>query len=125
MDLGVKILVVDDFASMRSIVISSLGQLGFNHIFEAKDGVTAFDAAKKEHVGLILCDWNMPNMNGLELLKKVRSDADLKDTPFIMITAEGKKENVMEAVKAGVNNYVTKPFDTETLRKKIEKAVAS
>lgn len=119
MDLKMKILIVDDIASMRRIVFDSLSQIGFNNIFEAKNGENALKTLKLNKIDLILCDWNMPNMNGLELLKAVRSDEELKNTPFIMITAESKKENVLDAIKAGVNNYIVKPFDTESLKEKI------
>ena len=120
-DTSMKVLVVDDFATMRRIVKGVLKQLGFNNIVEAEDGTTAMDALKKEKVGLIVSDWNMPKMTGLDLLKAVRSDEDLKDTPFIMVTAEGQKENVIEAVKAGVSNYIVKPFTPETFSEKLQK----
>ncbi|MBW1763827.1 MAG: response regulator, partial [Deltaproteobacteria bacterium] len=105
MDQDMKVLVVDDFATMRRIVKGALKQLGFLNIVEAEDGQIALDLLKKEKIGLIVCDWNMPNMTGIELLKVVRADAVLKDTPFIMVTAEGQKDNVLEAVNAGVSNY--------------------
>ncbi|MBW1800360.1 MAG: response regulator, partial [Deltaproteobacteria bacterium] len=101
MDTSMKVLVVDDFATMRRIVKGVLKQLGFSNIIEAEDGSLALEELKKDQVGLIVSDWNMPNMTGLELLKAVRGDANLKDIPFIMVTAEGQKENVVEAVKAG------------------------
>ncbi|MCF8061980.1 MAG: chemotaxis response regulator CheY [Deltaproteobacteria bacterium] len=120
-DTSMKVLVVDDFATMRRIVKGVLKQLGFSNIVEAEDGTTALDALKMEKVGLIVSDWNMPKMTGLDLLKAVRSDESLKETPFIMVTAEGQKENVIEAVKAGVNNYIVKPFTPETFSEKLEK----
>jgi two-component system chemotaxis response regulator CheY len=120
-DTSMKVLVVDDFATMRRIVKGVLKQLGFSNIVEAEDGTAALDALKKEKVGLIVSDWNMPKMTGLDLLKAVRSDEGLKETPFIMVTAEGQKENVIEAVKAGVSNYIVKPFTPETFSEKLEK----
>ncbi|HDG96728.1 MAG: response regulator [Deltaproteobacteria bacterium] len=121
LDTSIKVLVVDDFATMRRIVKGVLKQLGFKDIIEADDGTTALDELKKEKIGLIVSDWNMPKMTGLELLKKVRQDDELKSIPFIMVTAEGQKENVIEAVKAGVSNYIVKPFTPETLSEKLEK----
>ena len=121
MDTSMKVLVVDDFATMRRIIKGVLEQFGFNNIVEAEDGSLAIEELKKEQFGLIISDWNMPNMTGLDLLKAVRGDADLKDIPFIMVTAEGQKENVVEAVKAGVSNYIIKPFTPETFGEKIHK----
>ena len=119
-DTSIKVLVVDDFATMRRIVKGVLKQLGFSKIVEAQDGSDALDMLKKEKIGLIVSDWNMPNMTGLDLLKAVRGDDSLKGIPFVMVTAEGMKENVVEAVKAGVSNYVVKPFTPETFSGKIE-----
>ena len=120
LDTSIKVLVVDDFATMRRIVKGVLKQLGFSKIVEAQDGSDALDMLKKEPVGLIVSDWNMPNMTGLELLKAVKGDDSLKGIPFVMVTAEGMKENVIEAVKAGVSNYVVKPFTPETFSEKIK-----
>ena len=120
-DTSMKVLVVDDFATMRRIVKGVLKQLGFNDIIEAEDGAMALKELQKEKVGLIVSDWNMPNMTGLDLLKAVRSDTKLKDTPFLMVTAEGQKENVVQAVQAGVSNYIVKPFTPETFSAKLEK----
>jgi two-component system chemotaxis response regulator CheY len=120
-DTSLKVLVVDDFATMRRIVKGVLKQLGFNDIIEAEDGDQALNQLHKEKVGLIVSDWNMPNMTGLDLLKAVRSDEKLKDTPFLMVTAEGQKENVVQAVQAGVSNYIVKPFTPETFSAKLEK----
>ena len=120
-DTSIKVLVVDDFATMRRIVKGVLKQLGFNDIIEAEDGIMAMKELQKEKVGLIVSDWNMPNMTGLDLLKAVRADAELKDTPFLMVTAEGQKENVVQAVQAGVSNYIVKPFTPETFSAKLEK----
>ena len=120
LDTSIKVLVVDDFATMRRIVKGVLKQLGFSKIVEAQDGNDALDVLKKEKVGLIVSDWNMPNMTGLDLLKAVRGDDGLKGIPFVMVTAEGMKENVVEAVKAGVTNYIVKPFTPETFSEKIQ-----
>lgn len=124
MDTSIKVLVVDDFATMRRIVKGVLKQLGFSNIIEAEDGTSAMDLLRKEKIGLVVSDWNMPKMTGLDLLKAIRADEDLKSTPFIMVTAEGQKENVIEAVKAGVNNYIVKPFTPETFSEKLEKVFA-
>lgn len=120
-DTTMKVLVVDDFATMRRIVKGVLKQLGFIDIIEAENGSSALDELKKEKVGLIVSDWNMPKMTGLDLLKAVRGDEKLKSIPFIMVTAEGQKENVLEAVKAGVSNYIVKPFTPETFNEKLQK----
>jgi two-component system chemotaxis response regulator CheY len=121
MDTSIKVLVVDDFATMRRIVKGVLKQLGFSDIIEAEDGDLAFKELKREKIGLIVSDWNMPNMSGLDLLKAVKEDASLKDIPFLMVTAEGQKENVIQAVQAGVSNYIVKPFTPETFSAKLEK----
>lgn len=121
MNLNMKVLVVDDFETMRRILKNILRQIGFTDISEADNGKAALRALKKEKFDLILCDWNMPEMPGLELLNHIRSDDKLKDIPFIMVTAETKKENVLEAVKAGVSNYIVKPFTAETIHEKLKK----
>ncbi len=121
LDTSIKVLVVDDFATMRRIVKGVLKQLGFKEIIEAEDGTAALEELRKENIGLIISDWNMPKMTGLDLLKAVRSDESLKNIPFIMVTAEGQKENVLEAVQAGVSNYIVKPFTPETMSEKLEK----
>ena len=123
MDTSITILVVDDFATMRRIVKGNLRQLGFSKIIEAEDGRIALEELKKNKIDLIISDWNMPNMNGLELLKAVKGDESFKKIPFVMVTAEGQKSNVMEAVKAGVSNYVVKPFTPETLEEKLKKVL--
>ncbi|MCD4715551.1 MAG: chemotaxis response regulator CheY [Desulfobacterales bacterium] len=125
MDLAMDVLVVDDFATMRRILKNILRQIGFTNISEADDGKSALNMLKKQKVDLILCDWNMPEMPGIELLKQVRADDGLKDIPFVMITAEAKKENILAAVQAGVNNYVVKPFTAETISEKLEKVFGS
>jgi len=121
MNLKMRILVVDDFASMRKIIKGLLKQIGFQNIEEADDGSTALEKLKIGEFDLVICDWNMPKVPGIEVLKAVRNDPRLKHLPFLMVTAEAKKDNVMEAVKAGVNQYIVKPFTAETLKKKIEK----
>lgn len=121
MDQHIKILVVDDFATMRKVVRNLLKQVGYENIVEAEDGVTALKALKSHKIDLIISDWNMPNMTGLELLKAVRADENLKTTPFLMVTAEALQDNVIAAVKAGVSNYIVKPFTAEVLNEKIRK----
>ncbi len=118
---SMKVLVVDDFATMRRIIKNILLQLGFKNIIEADDGTTAWEILNKEKVDLIISDWNMPKMPGIELLKKVRADERLKDTPFLMVTAEAQKENIVEAVKYRVSQYIVKPFTPETLQEKLKK----
>jgi len=121
MDLSMKILIVDDFATMRRIMKNILKQIGFSNIIEADDGTTALDELKKTSVDLIISDWNMPKMTGLDLLKEVRSTDGLKEVPFLMVTAEAQKQNVIDAVQAGVTNYVVKPFTAEAISEKLEK----
>ncbi|MEM3112627.1 MAG: response regulator [Candidatus Anstonellales archaeon] len=121
LDLKMNILVVDDFSTMRRIIKNILRKVGFENIIEADDGITALDILKKEKVHLIISDWNMPHMSGLELLKTVRNSQEWKDLPFLMVTAEGQKENVIEAVKHRVSNYIVKPFTEATLMEKINK----
>ena len=120
-DTNMKVLVVDDFATMRRIVKNILTQLGFRNIVEADDGSTALEVLKQDSIDLIISDWNMPKMTGLDLLKAVRSDPDLASTPFIMVTAEAQQENIIQAVKAKVSQYIVKPFTAETLGEKIDK----
>lgn len=123
MDKNMKILVVDDFATMRKVVRNLLKQVGYENIAEAEDGAIALRILKSQKVDFVISDWNMPNMNGLELLKAVRADGDLAKTPFLMVTAEALQENVIAAVKAGVSNYIVKPFTAEVLNEKINKIV--
>lgn len=120
-DLKMKILVVDDFSTMRRIVKNFLKQLGFENIEEAEDGAQAYSKLKNGSFGFVVSDWNMPNMDGLDLLKKVRSDPELKDLPILMVTAEAEKEKVITAIQAGVNNYIVKPFTGEILKEKMDK----
>lgn len=118
-DRNIKILIVDDFATMRKIVRTLFERLGFHKLTEAEDGVDALGKLKASKYDFIVSDWNMPNMMGLDLLKAVRSDANLKDIPFLMITAESQQENVVQAVQAGVSNYVVKPFNQDVMEKKL------
>lgn len=121
MDKHIKILVVDDFATMRKVIRNLLKQVGYENIIEAEDGVIALRILKSQKIDLIVSDWNMPNMTGLELLKAIRADEDLGPTPFLMVTAEALQDNVIAAVKAGVSNYIVKPFTAEILNEKITK----
>jgi two-component system, chemotaxis family, chemotaxis protein CheY len=119
-DQNMKILTVDDFSTMRRIIRNMLRQLGYNNIVEAEDGAEALSLLQREKVDFVISDWNMPNMNGLDLLKAIRADDNLKPLPVLLVTAEALKENVVEALKAGVNNYVVKPFTAETLKERID-----
>ncbi len=121
MDTSIKVLIVDDFATMRRILKNILKQLGFKNLLEADDGTTALDVLEKSDVDLIISDWNMPKMTGLELLKKVRAHEKYAKIPFLMVTAEAQKQNVIEAVQAGVSNYVVKPFTAEAISDKLKK----
>jgi two-component system, chemotaxis family, chemotaxis protein CheY len=114
-------LVVDDFSTMRRIVKNILRDLEFKNILEAEDGTTAVQILSSQKVDLVVSDWNMPKMSGIELLKYVRSNDNLKELPFLMITAEAQKENIIEAVKAKVSNYIVKPFTAATLAEKLAK----
>lgn len=120
-DLNMKILVVDDFATMRRIIKNILKQLGYQNIDEADDGSVALAKLQKDAYDFVITDWNMPNVNGLELLRAIRSSDKLKGMPVLMVTAEALKENIVQAVKEGVNNYIVKPFTAETLKEKIDK----
>lgn len=121
-NFGIKVLVVDDFPTMRRIVKNLLKQIGFENIDEAEDGVQALNKLKGGNYGLVVSDWNMPNMQGIDLLRNVRQEAEpLKNIPFLMVTAEAEKEKVIEAIKAGVDNYIVKPFTAEVLKEKLEK----
>jgi len=122
-DKKIKILVVDDFATMRKVIRNLLKQIGYENVVEAENGQVAMRTLKSQKVDFIISDWNMPAMSGLELLKAVRADEELTSTPFLMVTAEALKENVVEAVKSGVNNYIVKPFTAEVLEEKIKKIV--
>jgi len=119
-DTSMPILVVDDYKTMIRIIRNLIKQLGFNEVDEATDGTEALQKLRAKKYGLIISDWNMEPMTGYELLRHVRSDERLCQTPFIMVTAESKTENVIAAKKAGVNNYIVKPFNAATLKSKID-----
>ncbi len=123
-DMAMPILVVDDYKTMIRIIRNLLKQLGFDNVDEAADGEEAFQKMQSNGgFGLVISDWNMEPMTGYELLKQVRGDEKLKGTPFIMITAESKTENVIAAKRAGVNNYIVKPFNAATLKQKISSVI--
>ena len=119
-DFSTPVLVVDDYGTMVRIIRNLLKQLGFTTVDDANDGSTALDKMRERKYGLVISDWNMEPMTGYDLLKEVRADPNLATTPFIMITAESKTENVIAAKKAGVNNYIVKPFNAATLKTKME-----
>lgn len=120
-DPGMKILVVDDFATMRRIIRTILKQLGYDNVEEAEDGLQAYTRLKKGGIDLVITDWNMPNMDGLEFMKRAKSEQGTKNIPFLFVTAEAEKEKVVAAVQAGVNNYIVKPFTADVLKEKIDK----
>ena len=120
-DTSLKVLVVDDMSTMRRILKNVLKQIGFSDLTEAENGQDALTKLKAGEFGLVVSDWNMPVMQGIELLRAVRADPELKHLPFLMVTAEAQKENIIEAVQAGVSNYVVKPFTAEALQEKLEK----
>ena len=124
MDKNTPVLIVDDYKTMLRIIRNLLKQIDIENVEEASDGQEALTKLSAGSFGLVISDWNMAPMTGLDLLKEVRADARLKDMPFIMITAESKTENVVAAKQAGVSNYIVKPFNAETLREKIEKVMA-
>jgi len=123
----INILIVDDMAAMRKILKTLLAQLGYKNVDEAEDGKQALEKLRQnpDKYGLVITDWNMPNMTGIELVQAIRSDEKLKHLPVLMVTAEAKKENVLMAIKAGVNNYIVKPFTAETLKEKLEAIFSS
>ena len=122
-DLSMPVLVVDDYKTMIRIIRDLLKQLGFENVDDAADGQEALAKMKENKYGLVISDWNMEPMTGYELLREVRADDKLKTTPFIMVTAESKTENVVAAKKAGVNNYIVKPFNAATLKSKISAVI--
>jgi two-component system chemotaxis response regulator CheY len=122
-DKSMNVLIVDDYKTMLRIIRNLLKQIDFNNVEEASDGTEALGKLRGGTFGLVISDWNMAPMTGLQLLQEVRADARLKAIPFIMITAESKTENVIAARQAGVSNYIVKPFNAETLREKIEKVL--
>jgi two-component system chemotaxis response regulator CheY len=125
MSTALRFLVVDDFSTMRRIVKNFLNDLGYNNVQEADDGNTALPILKSGNIDFLITDWNMPGMPGLELLKAVRGDPALAKLPVLLLTAEAKREQIVEAAQAGVNGYVVKPFTAQTLKDKIEKILAS
>ena len=116
-----KILIVDDFSTMRRIIKNLLRDLGFNNTVEADDGLTAWPILEQGGIDFLVTDWNMPGMQGIDLLKKVRADEKLGSMPILMVTAETKREQIIEAAQAGVNGYIVKPFTASTLKEKIDK----
>ncbi len=121
LDFSIKVLVVDDMSTMRRIVKNVLKQIGYTDMAEAENGEDALKKLRVGGYGLVVSDWNMPVMTGIELLRAIRADPELKHLPVLMVTAEAQKENIMEAVQAGVNNYVVKPFTAEALQEKLNK----
>lgn len=122
-DKSINVLIVDDYRTMLRIIRNLLKQIEFNNVEEASDGTEALRKLHAGQFGLVISDWNMEPMTGLQLLQEVRADARLKSTPFIMVTAESKAENIVAAKQAGVSNYIVKPFNAETLQAKIEKVL--
>ena len=120
-DPNMRVLVVDDFSTMRRIIKNILRQLGFNNVVEADDGTTAWYVLNKDKIDFVISDWNMPQMTGIELLRKVRGSEEFADLPFLMVTAEAQQENIIEAVQAKVSNYIVKPFTPEVMKQKIDK----
>jgi two-component system chemotaxis response regulator CheY len=125
MSTALRFLVVDDFSTMRRIVKNFLNDLGYNNVQEADDGNTALPILKSGNIDFLITDWNMPGMPGLELLKAVRGDPALAKLPVLLLTAEAKREQIVEAAQAGVNGYVVKPFTAQTLKEKIEKILST
>ena len=121
MNKNMKILIVDDFSTMRRIIKNLLRDLGYNNTAEADDGNTALPMLQNGNYEFLVTDWNMPGMPGIDLLRAVRADPRIKDLPVLMVTAEAKREQIIEAAQAGVNGYIVKPFTAETLREKIDK----
>lgn len=119
LDTTMNVLVADDFSTMRAVVHKLLTELGFSEIYEAKDGDEAWAMVQSQDFGLIVCDWNMPGMTGIELLAKMKEDVQLNDIPFILITAEAKMKQILEASRLGCDAYIVKPFDADTLYQKI------
>ena len=121
LNTNMKILIVDDFSTMRRIVKNLLRDLGFNNTVEADDGLTALPLLKRGDFDFVVTDWNMPGMQGIDLLRQIRSDEQLKHLPVLMITAEAKRDQIIEAAQAGVNGYIVKPFNAVTLKEKLAK----
>ena len=121
MDKNMKILIVDDFSTMRRIIKNLLRDLGFNNTHEADDGNTALPMLKNGDFEFVVTDWNMPGMQGIDLLKAIRADEKLSHLPVLMVTAEAKREQIIETAQAGVNGYIVKPFTAATLKEKLDK----
>ncbi|XTI73395.1 chemotaxis response regulator CheY [Acidithiobacillus sp. AC3] len=119
-DKNISILIVDDFSTMRRIVRNLLREIGFSNFDEAEDGVQALQKLHSRPFDFVVSDWNMPNMQGIDLLRAIRADNQLRHLPVLMVTAEAKRENILEAAQAGVNGYIVKPFTAETLREKLD-----
>jgi two-component system chemotaxis response regulator CheY len=124
-DMNMNILIVDDYKTMLRIVENLLKQLGFKNITQAMDGSAALKMLREGNFSMVISDWNMQPMTGLQLLKEVRADTKLKAMPFIMVTAESKTENILAAKEAGVNNYIVKPFNAETLKQKLTAVIGT
>jgi two-component system chemotaxis response regulator CheY len=124
-DKSMNILVVDDYKTMLRIIRNLLKQIEYNNVEDATDGAEALAKLRSGNFGLVISDWNMEPMSGLQLLQEVRADSRLKNLPFIMVTAESKAENVVAAKQAGVSNYIVKPFNAETLKEKIDKVLGN
>jgi two-component system chemotaxis response regulator CheY len=120
-DPRMKFLVVDDFSTMRRIVRNLLKELGYSNTEEAEDGIVALNMLRNDKFDFVVSDWNMPNMTGIDLLKSIRADENLKNLPVLMITAEARKENIIEAAQSGANGYIVKPFTAATLDEKLNK----
>ncbi|MCR4665683.1 MAG: chemotaxis response regulator CheY [Desulfovibrio sp.] len=118
---NMRVLIVDDFSTMRRIVRNILRQIGLSNVVEADDGTTAWEILNREKIDFVVSDWNMPKMPGIDLLRKVRSSEQFANLPFLMVTAEAQQENIIEAVQAKVSNYIVKPFTADTLKQKIDK----
>ncbi len=121
MDKNIKILIVDDFSTMRRIIKNLLRDLGYNNTYEADDGATALPMLEAGDFKFVVTDWNMPIMQGIDLLRAIRKSSKLKSIPVLMVTAEAKREQIIEAAKAGVNGYIVKPFTAATLKEKLDK----
>ncbi|MEN4903424.1 chemotaxis response regulator CheY [Luteimonas sp. TWI1416] len=121
MNKNIRILVVDDFSTMRRIVKNLLSDLGFNNTVEAEDGNSAMAVLRQDAVDLVITDWNMPGMTGIELLRTIRADPKFRALPVMMVTAEAKREQIIEAAQSGVNGYIIKPFTAQTLSEKLGK----
>ena len=121
MEFDHVLITVDDSLTMRRIIKNTLSKIGFKNVLEAADGIEALDVLAKENIDLIITDWNMPEMDGLEFIKNLKSNEDFKDIPILMVTTEAAKEDILDALRQGVNNYIVKPFTSDTLKAKVIK----